>query len=106
MAAPVYPRILEHVFWRRPESGLEEFISSNTPFVVAGNPMTRRAVNSVSHDNIGGIYAAVNHLLELGHTRIGYIRLMSGAIGDERYETYVNTLPKRFIACVLLGLFG
>ena len=97
--APVYPRILEHVFWR-PESELEEFISSNTPFVVAGNPMTRRAVNSVSHDNIGGIYAAVNHLLELGHTRIGYIRLMSGAIGDERYETYVNTLSKKGLSPV------
>ena len=65
--------------------------------------MTRRAVNSVSHDNIGGIYAAVNHLWELGHTRIGYIRLMSGAIGDERYETYVNTLSKKVYRLCVVG---
>lgn len=81
---------------------LQRFIKSKVPFVVAGNPMTYTPVNSVSHDNIGGISAAVNHLISFGHTRIGYIRLMCGAIGDERYRTFVQALSDAGLSPVCL----
>lgn len=49
--------------------------------------------DAVTIDNISGAYAAVKHLIDLGHTRIG---LISGShsltTGRERYEGYCKAL--------------
>jgi LacI family transcriptional regulator len=63
------------------ENELRQFSEAKVPFVVDGNPMTRTPVNSVSHDNIGGISSAVEHLVSYGHTRIGYIICLMAPLG-------------------------
>ncbi|NLM62343.1 MAG: LacI family transcriptional regulator [Clostridiales bacterium] len=85
---------------------LQRFAKSKVPFVVAGNPMTHTPVNSVSHDNVGGITAAVDHLLSYGHTRIGYIKLTGGAIGDERYRTFEQALSAKGLTPACLWDFS
>ena len=85
---------------------LQRFANSKVPFVVAGNPMTYTPVNSVSHDNVGRITSAVNHLIALGHTRIGYIRLMAGAIGNERHRTFVQALSDNGLSPACLWDFS
>jgi len=44
-----------------------------TPFVVLNRRVKRPDVSFIAPDNVAGARAAVRHLLELGHRRIGYI---------------------------------
>jgi LacI family transcriptional regulator len=46
----------------------------NVPTVVIGRDLTASRISSVLVDNAAGAYAAVNHLYELGHRKIAYIR--------------------------------
>jgi DNA-binding LacI/PurR family transcriptional regulator len=40
--------------------------------------MGRRAIPAIAPDNAGGVAKAVRHLTDLGHTRIGFVRGVSG----------------------------
>lgn len=61
--------------------------------VTQGAPEASAGIDSVSVDNVGGGYQATKHLLELGHTRIGFL---SGPLRTasrlERLEGYQNAL--------------
>lgn len=81
---------------------LKQWNDGMIPFVVSGNPMTNIPVNSVSHDNIGGITSAVDHLVSLGHERIGYIRLMGGNIGAERQNAFGHALARHGLSLAYL----
>ncbi|CCW34378.1 transcriptional regulator [Chthonomonas calidirosea] len=71
------------VFGHMPERGLEWLHHQGYPVVVVDaepiGPFPR-----VVHDNYGGMKAAVEHLLELGHTKIAFLR------GDRPYHYSVR----------------
>ncbi|MCA0455016.1 MAG: LacI family transcriptional regulator [Chloroflexi bacterium] len=65
------------------------------PIVVIDRRMTNGAVDMVLSDNIAGARSAVEHLISLGHERIGHIggplRLTSGR---ERYQGYQQAMAE------------
>ena len=64
----------------------------NVPFVIAGNALSHLPVTTVTHDNIYGIHEAAVHLKSLGHTRIGFVRILPGGIGQERLDAFYLAL--------------
>lgn len=71
---------------------LELYRKGKKPFVVSGNSMNRMAVNTVTHDNYYGIAVALEHLISLGHEKIGYICSVGGNIGTERYHAFLSEM--------------
>ena len=63
------------------------------PIVIIDRRMTTGNVDMVLSDNVAGAFSAVEHLIQLGHTRIGHIggplRLTSGR---ERYQGYQQAM--------------
>ncbi len=63
------------------------------PIVIIDRRMSKGKVDMVLSDNIAGACSAVEHLIKLGHTRIGHIggplRLTSGR---ERYQGYQQAM--------------
>lgn len=55
------------------EEDLPAFSQIPAPLVVLDNPFPGRAVDTVAIDNFGGTAQAVSHLIEMGHTDIGYL---------------------------------
>lgn len=64
-----------------------------TPVVFADRPALTVAADTVISDNVGGARQAMTHLLERGHTRIGFLgdlrRIYTAA---ERYRGYLEAL--------------
>lgn len=56
------------------EEDLQAITNLNLPLVVLDNGFPQLPINTVSIDNIGGTTAAVKHLFEKGHTKIGYLK--------------------------------
>lgn len=52
---------------------LRTLTSDSVPIVLADRGMTNVIADSIASDNIGGGQEAINHLIMLGHTRIGLI---------------------------------
>jgi len=66
-------------------------IEMNIPSVCVSNYIP--GVNSVLCDNYAGSYAAVKHLLDYGHKKIGYINGIPNYLNAiERYTGYISTL--------------
>lgn len=67
--------------------------SSHLPIVVVGRPPNGLNVPYLDVDNVGGAYAAVTHLVHLGHRRIGTITgpMLSGS-GQDRLAGYRKAL--------------
>ncbi len=77
----------------------EELERSGKPHVFAHRLFGASIKNSVVPDDAYGAALAVNHLLRLGHTRIGFISgPASWHSARGRYEGYVATLARRSIA--------
>ena len=75
---------------------MEEFQTAQIPTVLYDNYIRENPyMASVGCDSGGGLEAAVRHLYDLGHRRIG---LLSGPLGSyvirERYNAYRNALKK------------
>ena len=49
------------------------FVSLKMPIIVVGSSMGRQAISYVDVDNYGGACVMTEHLIELGHTRIGFV---------------------------------
>ncbi len=63
------------------------------PVVVIDRRMTNARVDTVLADNVTGARVAVEHLIALGHTRIGHIGgRMPLTSGRERYEGYLQAM--------------
>lgn len=62
------------------------------PVVMISEDETSLPAPVVVPDNAGGVRAAVRHLLEHGHTRIGFVGNPSQRDIRERYEAYRSTL--------------
>lgn len=75
---------------------VREIFAGGTPYVLLQRRSTRHNDNYVGADNLEGITAAVQHLVDLGHRRIGFIRgPKESSTANERLEAY-RVVAKRF----------
>lgn len=80
-------------------SHLIKLVQSGIPLVVIDRPLSGLGVDMVTVDNTGGARTAVEHLLDLGHTRIGVlIDDLEIASSQERLEGYRAALISRGVA--------
>ena len=66
---------------------------SGPSVAVGGNPISPEGCTVVA-DNVGGTAAAVEHLIDHGHRRIGFVGAMSQFDVRQRYESYLATLER------------
>jgi DNA-binding LacI/PurR family transcriptional regulator len=74
---------------------LEDLRASQTPVIALWHGTELEGVPTVNIDNRAGIVAALDHLIDLGHSRIGFIG--GRPLGDirERRTAYLEHLPAR-----------
>ena len=65
---------------REGDERLSEIADSGVPIVVVGRDFKHDSVDAISADNFKGGFEATQHLVDLGHTRIGFI----GAAFEDR----------------------
>lgn len=73
-------------------SHMEAVLASGKPLVLASNRFSGLDAPAAMPDNEGGIAAAVEHLIEHGHTRIGFGGNLGQSDIRERYAAYHDTL--------------
>jgi DNA-binding LacI/PurR family transcriptional regulator len=77
---------------------LRKIVDSNLPVVVVGRDFQHPAVDSVAADNLTGGFEATQHLIDLGHTRIGFIGAsFNGRSGLKRLQGYFKALEQHHI---------
>lgn len=77
---------------------LKSIVENNVPVVVIGRDFYHENIDYISADNLAGGFEATQHLVDLGHQRIGFI----GAAFDQetklkRLQGYFNALEKHGI---------
>jgi len=77
------------------QDAVADFLKQRLPVVVIGARQTGVAVDTVDSDNLSGMTAAIDHLLELGHTRVGFLSAMAFGRRDERRELTVEILRSK-----------
>lgn len=82
----------------------DEFVlrleDENFPYILIGRELIQKEVNYIKLDYFGGSCLAVNHLIKLGHSRIGFIggtkiKTMTNII--EREKGYIHELKENGI---------
>lgn len=74
---------------------VRELLKSGPPFVLLQRRSRHHQDDYVGADNVEGITAAVEHLVELGHRRIGFVRGPSESVtADERLEAYRDVVKR------------
>ena len=74
---------------------VEALIKGKLPFILIGRHPTNSDISYVDVDNWTGAKTAVNHLAELGRTRIGTITGPQNMIvGRDRYQGYLDALKE------------
>jgi DNA-binding LacI/PurR family transcriptional regulator len=78
---------------------LSRLIERGLPMVVVGRTLGHPRVDRVTADHWRGGYEAVEHLISLGHRRVGFIgvSLLNGA-GLRRFQGYLDALRENDIA--------
>lgn len=77
---------------------LKEIVESNVPVVVIGREFHHQTVDYVATDNLNGGFEATQHLIDLGHTRIGFIgATLSGGSSLKRLQGYLKALEEHNI---------
>jgi len=87
-------------FLLRLEGDLEDeyllpLLETGFPYVVIKRYAPHRPINCVVVDDEQVAIAATNHLIELGHTRIGLISTQNVVHGRDRYHGYLKALESR-----------
>lgn len=78
---------------REGDEYLRDIVDSSMPVVVVGRDFQHNAVDHVSADNFTGGFEATQHLIDLGHRRIGFIGAsLSNRSGLKRMQGYLNAL--------------
>lgn len=67
---------------------IRQYQTLGIPFVVTGISSDLFPASTVSHDNHAGIRSALLYLQKLGHTRIGYLRSLGMAPGEDRQQAW------------------
>lgn len=79
-------------------AGIDSMLQRRTPCVLVNRRLYDVAVDYVIVDNVAGAVMAVEHLINLGHRRIGYIGGPENTSnGQERLEGYQTALKKHGI---------
>jgi Transcriptional regulators len=74
---------------------LKEIADSDLPLVVVGRDFKHASVDSVAADNFTGGFEATQHLIDLGHKRIGFIGAGFENRGTlKRLQGYISALLK------------
>jgi LacI family transcriptional regulator len=72
---------------------LRELQEARIPVVLIGSQIDHPEIDVVSVDNTMGAYDAVNHLIDLGHRRIGLVGgPRSASSGEQRFRGYIRAL--------------
>ena len=75
------------------DARLESIANSNLPIVVVGRDFQHGSVDHVSADNFAGGFEATQHLIDLGHKRIGFIGAAFEDRGNlKRLQGYLKAL--------------
>jgi LacI family transcriptional regulator len=75
---------------------VRELLNAETPYVLLQRRSKKYRDDYVGGDNLGGITAAVAHLVEFGHKRIGFMRgPIESSAADERLDAFQQAV-KRF----------
>lgn len=78
---------------RRQDPGLVEIAAHGVPIVLVNRVVEDRSFSSVSVDDAAGIGMVVEHLVELGHERIGHIAgPQSMSTGHARYRGFLASM--------------
>ncbi len=77
---------------------LKGIVESNIPVVVIGRDFQHEYVDFVSPDNLKGGFEATQHLIDLGHKRIGFIGAsLKGGSSLKRLQGYLKALKQHDI---------
>lgn len=77
---------------------LKSIVENNVPVVVIGRDFYHEQIDYISADNLSGGYEATQHLIDLGHRRIGFIgATLDGEVKLKRLQGYLNALKKHGI---------
>ena len=72
-----------------------DLLGRQLPVVVVGRPISSRTVDIVRSADEDGIAQAVDHLVALGHERIGYVNGPPGTVSRLRSGSFRNTMRQR-----------
>lgn len=85
---------------RKSDPVIEKLLQHDFPFVLLGRSLEREDLLCVNNDNIKAALDATNHLISLGHKRIGFI---SGSpdmvVTEDRLEGYRLALAAAALPC-------
>lgn len=81
-----------------PRSLTKEVASWGMPMVVMVRTLGPGAYDFAGADNERGIYAATRHLLDSGHTRIGFLGGRTGVVLEQRLKGFRAALAERKLA--------
>jgi DNA-binding LacI/PurR family transcriptional regulator len=62
------------------DTSIHDLRTDEVPFVLIDRYLPRVEADSVLTDNVGGGYIATEHLISLGHTRIGFVHSYAGTL--------------------------
>ena|GEM_PF-723923 len=72
---------------------LEEVAKTDIPVVVVDSTSSNPAIGFIDNDSYSGSCAAANHLIELGHRKIGYLTYEPMSLNQlQRFKGFENTL--------------
>lgn len=69
-------------------------VAADTHVVLASRTSPSRLADTVATDDLAGAGLAVDHLVELGHRRIGHITGGAGAGAQERLDGFLNSMGR------------
>jgi DNA-binding LacI/PurR family transcriptional regulator len=77
---------------------LKSIVENNVPVVAIGRDFYHKQIDYISADNLHGGYEATQHLIDLGHQRIGFIgATLANEAKLKRLQGYLNALEKHGI---------
>lgn len=82
------------LLWANPdEDMLQQLDDENMPYVLFGRRVSYPDASFVAPDNYDGAYKLTQHLIEQGHTRIGFMaRTLHGLTHEDRFNGYCQAL--------------
>ena len=76
-----------------PAVSIDMLLTASVPFVVLGRRVAHENASYIAPDNYHGAMALMNHLLEQGHQRIGFMtRPEMGSTNEDRFNAYKDSI--------------
>ncbi len=75
------------------EEHIAVFSDIKVPILIMDNYMHSKDINCITINNEKGVYEAIRHFKEMGHTRIGYLHIVENANNfNERYYGFLKEM--------------